>query len=145
MAHDPPRGLRRGTREQVAKEAGVVLLGAPVADHALDPAAHHIKAGDQGLGAMALILELAPLDPTGAHRQVQGDALQRLDAGSLIDRHRADLLLGSGRRVPIDRADLGALGLELRVGLGVEPHANPMRLEVSVLLKKRPPCCGRCS
>ena len=88
------------------------------------------------------ILELAPLDMPGLHRQGQGGTLQRLNAGHFVDRHGVHVLLGGGRRRLVDRADVGALGVEFGIRLGRQPIAAAMRLEVRIFFKKRPtePC-----
>src|SRR6516225_5539730 len=62
-----------------------VLLGPGVADHPGDFADRDIETGDQGLRAVAAILEFAPLDLARLHRQPRRDALQRLNAGHLVD------------------------------------------------------------
>jgi len=88
------------------------------------------------------ILELTPFDMPQLHRQGRGGTLQGLNAGHLVDRHGVHVLLGSGRRSLVDRADVVALGVEFRVGLAGQPIAAAMRLEVRSFFKKRPtePC-----
>ena len=39
---------------------------------------------------------------------------------------------------PVNRADIGALAVEDRIGLGGQPVADAMRLEVGFFFKKRP-------
>src|ERR1700712_3377505 len=73
---------------------------------------------------------LCPMLPDIARNRQSpgGSTFQCLHAGHLVDRDRADVLLRRGGRVLIDGADVGALGLELRVRLGREPTAHAMRL-----------------
>src|SRR5207247_5314350 len=87
--------------------------------------------------AVAAIFELAPFDLARRHRKPRRDALQRLDAGHLVDGYRAMGLVGSGRNL-VDLADVGALGIERRIGLRGQPVTDPMRLKVSFFFKKRP-------
>ena len=89
--HMPSRGRRAGG-EQGLEEAGVVLLGAGVADDAEHLASRDIEGGHQGLGAVTDVFELASHRIAQAHRQIGGGAFQRLHAGHLIDRHRAHVL-----------------------------------------------------
>jgi hypothetical protein len=62
-----------------------------------DFADRDIETGDQGLRAVVAILEFAPLDLARLHRQPRRDALQRLNAGHLVDRDCAMALVGAGR------------------------------------------------
>ena len=89
--HMPSRGRRAGG-EQGFQEAGVVLLGVGVADDAQHLAGRDVEGGNQGLGAVTDVFELASHKIARAHRQIGGGALQRLHAGHLIDRHRAYVL-----------------------------------------------------
>jgi hypothetical protein len=57
------------------------LLELMTIDGAGDFADRDIETGDQGLRAVAAILEFAPLDLARLHRQSRCDALQRLNAG----------------------------------------------------------------
>ena len=88
------------------------------------------------------ILELMPLDMSRLHREGRGSTLQRPDAGHFVDRHGVRVLLGGGRRRLVDRANVGAFGIEFRIRLGRQPIAAAMRLEVRSFFKKRPtePC-----
>jgi hypothetical protein len=73
-----------------------ILLIAGIADHAFDSAASDVEGGDQGLCAVAAILEFASLDLAGFHRQSRCNALQGLNAGHLVDRDRAMPLTADG-------------------------------------------------
>jgi hypothetical protein len=79
---------------------------------------------------VADVVELPAEHLARLHRQICGGALQRLYAGHLIDRDRADVLLRRRGRLVVDGADIAALGLELRIRLGREPTAHAMWLEV---------------
>ena len=141
--HAPPR-LLAARREQSLEEIGEILLGARVADLCEHLSADHVESRDQGLRAVPFVFEFLPGDLARQHGQVRGDALLGLHAGHFVDRHRADILFGRRRRVLVDRADVGALAFELRVGLGREPSANQMRFEVSTFLKSARPSRARC-
>jgi hypothetical protein len=132
-------------RQNPLQEGGEIPLCARRADRALDPSRGDVKAGDQRLGAMALVLELTPLDLAGPHRPRRSDPLQGLKAGRLIDRDRADPGLYRHRRSLIQGTDLSALDLELRIGLGREPHPDPVRLEVGFFLECAPLSAARSS
>src|SRR3984893_2095114 len=126
-----------GAAQQAVEKARKILRGAPVADHAADLAGGPIETGNQGLRAVAAIFELAQLDLAGLHRQSRRGALQGLDAGHLVDRHRAMAVIGTGRGV-VDFADVSALGVKCRIGLRRQPIAKAMRFEVGLFFKKRP-------
>src|SRR6266480_65852 len=137
VADDVPAGVGSGAAQQVAEKSCEILLGSGIADHALDLAGGNVEGGDQGLSAVAPVLELAPLDFARHHRQPWGDALQRLNAAHLVDRDRAMSGIGAGRG-PVDRADVSALGVKGGIGLRGQPVTNAMRLEVGLFFKKRP-------
>ena len=86
------------------------------------------------------VLELPPFDVPRLHRQVRGGTLQCLDTGHLVDRNGLLALFGS--RGLIHGADVGALGVEVGIGLGGQPVTAQMRLESGLFFKKRPtePC-----
>ena len=111
-------------------------------------AGRHVESRNHRLRAVADVFELPPGDLARLDRQVRGGALQRLHAGHFVDRHRANVLLRRRGRLMIERTDLGAFALELRVRLGREPAAHAMRLEVGLFLKSARPsrarCCRRC-
>ena len=130
--HLPACG-RRGRREQGLQEAGVVLLGAPVADDAVHLAGSDIEGRDHALCAVADVFELVTRDIARPHRQVRGGALKRLHAGHFVDRHRANVLLRCRDGLLVDRADIGAFRVELGIGRGRQPAAHAMRLEISTL------------
>ena len=93
MSHRVLGAALFSTRAEKSRE---VLFGPGIADHAFDLAGGDVEGGDQGLSAMAAILELAPLDLARHHRQSRRDALQRLNAGHLVDGDRAMGLVGAG-------------------------------------------------
>ncbi len=97
VADDVPPGVGGGAAQLAAEKSGEILLGARVTDHASDLAGGDVERGDQGLSAMAAVLELTPLDLAGHHRQSRRDALQGLNAGHLVDRDRA---MGCRQRWP---------------------------------------------
>ena len=99
----------------------MVFFSAPVADNAVDLPGDDVERGDQALGPMALVFVFPPLDLTWLHRQARRSTFQCLHAAHLVDRHRADALFrGFGRR-QVDRADVGAFRVELRIWLGRQP------------------------
>src|ERR1700758_106306 len=123
--------------QQIVEKTCKILLGPPVADHACDLAAGDIEAGDQGLRAVAAILELAPLGLAGLHRQSRRGTLQGLNAGHLVDRDRAMAVIGTGRGL-VNLADVGAFGIKGRIWLWRQPITETMGLEVRLFFKKRP-------
>src|SRR6202035_1030982 len=96
VADDIPPCVGGGAAQQGVEKTCKVLLGPGVADHPGDFADRDIETGDQGLRAVAAILEFAPLDLARLHRQPRRDALQRLNAGHLVDRDCAMELVGAG-------------------------------------------------
>ena len=142
VADDAPAHGRCRRGEERFEEGGEVGFGAGVGDAAADLAGGDVEMGDQRLRTMADVFELAPFDLAGPDRQGGCDALERLDAGHLVDRDRAHRLLGFDGAA-IDAAYIDALGLEVRVGLGREPGAHAMRLEVGFFLKSAPPSGAR--
>src|SRR5215471_6415440 len=139
VADDVPGRRRCGAGEQVVQECDVVCLGAAVADHTAHRAGGDIEGRDQRLRAMPDILELAPFNMSRLHRQARRGALQGLDAGHLVDRDGPHALLCSGRSRLIDRADVGALGVEVGVRLRRQPVTAEMRLEIRTFLKSARP------
>jgi len=103
-----------------------------------------VEGRDQSLGAVADIFELVSFDIAWAHRQVRGGTLQRLHAGHLVDRHRADVLLRRRGGILVDRAHIGALRLERNIRPGRQPATHAMWLEVSIFLKSARPSRARC-
>src|SRR6516162_7628337 len=77
VANDIPPCVGGGAAQQGVEKTSKVLLGPGVADHPGDFADRDIETGDQGLRAVAAILEFAPLDLARLHRQPRRDALQR--------------------------------------------------------------------
>src|SRR5580700_3353122 len=137
VADDVPPCVGGGAAQQIVEKTCKILLGPPVADHACDLAAGDIEAGDQGLRAVAAILELAPLDLAGLHRQSRRGTLQGLNAGHLVDRDRAMAVIGTGRGL-VNLADVGAFGIKGRIWLWRQPITETMGLEVRLFFKKRP-------
>ena len=141
VAHDAP-AQGRGRGEESVEEAHEVGFVAGIGDAAADLAGDDVEVGDERLRPMADIFELAPLDPARPHGQRGGDAFERLDAGHLVDRHRPHRLAGF-HGAAVDAAHIEALALKIRIGLGREPGADAMRLEVGFFLKSAPPSGAR--
>src|SRR5580693_4457569 len=137
VADDVPPCVGGGAAQQIVEKTCKILLGPPVADHACDLATGDIEAGDQGLRAVASILELAPLDLAGLHWQSRRGTFQGLNAGHLVDRDRAMAVIGAGCGL-VNLADVGALGVKGRIGFWRQPVTKAMRFEVSLFFKKRP-------
>ena len=139
VANDAPLLIRRSLAEAGVEEGCEVGFSAAFADRALERAGGDIEGGDERLRAVALVLELPALDLARLHRQAGGQALQGLDAGHFIDRERAH-----PRRIAqgpaVDLADVPALGMKVRIGLGRQPDPQAMRLEVRTFLKSAPRC-----
>src|SRR6202789_2446533 len=137
VADDIPPCVGGGAAQQSVEKTCKVLLGPGVADHPDDFADGDIETGDQGLRAVAAILEFAPLDLARLHRQPRRDALQRLNAGHLVDRDCAMALVGAGCGL-VDLTDVGAFGVKGRIGFWCQPVTKAMRFEVGLFFKKRP-------
>jgi hypothetical protein len=137
IANDVPPHMSGGAVQQVTEKASEILLGPGVADDPFDLAGGNVEGSDQGLSAVASVLELTSLDPAWYHRQTWSDALQGLNAGHLVDGDDAMAVLRT-RRSPVDRANVGTFGVEARIGLGGQPVTDAMRLEVGFFFKKRP-------
>src|ERR1700726_2611613 len=137
VADDIPPCIGGGAAQQGVEKTCKVLLGPGVADHPGDFADRDIETGDQGLRAVAAILEFAPLDLARLHRQPRRDALQRLNAGHLVDRDCAMALVGAGCGL-VNLTDVGAFGVKGRIGFWRQPVTKAMRFEVGLFFKKRP-------
>src|SRR3984893_12919291 len=137
VADDIPSCVGGGAAQQAVEKTCKILVGLRVADHPRDFADRNIESRDQSLRAVAAILELAPLDLAGLHWQSRRGALQGLNAGHLVDRDRAMALIGAGGG-PVNRADVGALGVKGRIGFWGQPVTKAMRFEVGLFFKKRP-------
>ena len=66
-----------------------------------------------------------------------GHPLKRLDAGHFVNRYRAHRPR-IFQRPTVNRADIGAFGLEIRIRFGRQPRARQMGLEVGSFLKSAP-------
>src|ERR1700687_4223331 len=137
VADDIPPCVGGGAAQQAVEKMCEILFGPRVADHPGDFADRDIESGDQGLRAVAAILELAPLDLAGLHWQSRRGTFQGLNAGHLVDRDRAMALIGAGCGL-VNLADVGALGVKGRIGFCGQPVTKAMRFEVGLFFKKRP-------
>src|ERR1700732_3666744 len=137
VADDIPPCVGGGGAQQGVEKTCKVLLGPGVADPPGDFADRDIETGDQGLRAVAAILEFAPLDLARLHRQPRRDALQRLNTGHLVDRDCAMELVGAGCGL-VNLTDVGAFGVKGRIGVWRQPVTKAMRFEVGLFFKKPP-------
>src|SRR5262252_5156160 len=137
VANDIPPCVGGGAAQQGVEKTSKVLLGPGVADHPGDFADRNIETGDQGLRAVAAILEFAPLDLARLHRQLRRGALQRLNAGHLVDRDCAMALVGAGCGL-VNLTDIGAFGVKGRIGFCRQPVTKAVRFKVGLFFKKRP-------
>jgi hypothetical protein len=80
-----------------------------------------VQGGEQVGGAVALVVEAAPLGDAGQHREYRGGAFQGLDLGFLV--HAEDD--GVPRRVQVDADDVADLVNEERVGGDLEGLGAP--------------------
>jgi hypothetical protein len=125
----PARGARvcRDHPSEVSQEIG---LSPGRADRWSDDlATDDIAREDEGAGAVANVLELAPFDLAGDEREPGMLALQGLDPGHLVRTHGPLPLLGAAQRPVVDRIDLGDLRPQLLIGRRSQPVADEMRLE----------------
>src|SRR6202166_3058814 len=137
VADDIPPCVGGGAAQQGVEKSCTILLGPGVADHPGHFAVRDIKGCDQGLSAVAAILELAPLDPARLDRQSRRGALQGLNAGHLVDRDRAMAVIGAGCGL-VNLTDVGAFGVKGRIWFWRQPVTKAMRFEVGLFFKKRP-------
>src|SRR3974390_1808545 len=137
IADDVPLCGRSGTVEQAAQKPCEILFSPGVANNALNLSGSDVESGDQGLSAMALVLELAAFDLARHHRQARRNALQGLNAGHFVDGDRAVSVISPGRGL-VNSTDIGAFAIERRIRLWRQPIADAMRLEVCLFFKKRP-------
>src|SRR5215470_7995326 len=144
VANDIPPCVGGGAAQQGVEKTSKVLLGPGVANHPGDFADRDIKTGDQGLRAVTAILEFAPLDLARLHRQPRRDALQRLNAGHLVDRDCAMALVGAGCGL-VNLTDIGAFGVKGRIGFWRQPVTKAGGLRSASFLKSAPPSAARCS
>ena len=126
VAHHPPWRRCTARGEQVFEEVDVVFFSARAADGAVYLAGGDVERRDQTLGAMALVFVFPPLDLAWLHGQARRGTFQGLHAAHFVDRHRADALFRCVRRCHVDRADLSAFRLEVRIGLGRQPPPHAM-------------------
>jgi hypothetical protein len=143
VRHDLPLNIGCGTIEHSFQEGRKVALAPMVADLAEHLSGRHVEPGDQGLGAVTDILELPPFNGARTQRQARRTAFQSLDAGHLVERNGA--YPGECRRFGgvVDRADVGALSVEGRIGGRRQPGTHAMGLKISLLLKNARPSRGR--
>src|SRR5438477_4018002 len=67
VADDVPPSVGGGAVQQAAEEAREILLSPGIADHTFDLAGGNVEGRDQGLSAVAVILEFPPLDLARHH------------------------------------------------------------------------------
>ena len=130
VGDDGPAACLRAGGDGLLEEASEVFFVAGVADLPDDLSRGDVEGGDQRLGAVAAVFELAALDPAWRHRPVWGDALKGLNAGHLVDRNRAVAGCAGLQRLSVSPADRRAFFIERRVRLGRQPEADAVRLEV---------------
>ena len=121
VADDAPAHFRRDRAEEAVEEGGEIVLGAAVADRAQDRSGGHIEGGDQGLCAVSPVFEFVSFHLARSHGQVGGHPLKRLDAGHFVNRYRAHRPR-IFQRPTVNRADIGAFGLEIRIRFGRQPR-----------------------
>lgn len=108
-------------------KAGEVRLGACVSDPSTHLAGGDLEGGDQGLGAVASVLELHGHRLAGRHRQVRSQAFQGLNRGHLVGAH--DQFVGAVWRLLVEGADVRDPFVLPGVGRGVEPVAEAMGVQ----------------
>ena len=86
---------------------------------------------------MSPVFEFVSFHLARSHGQVGGHPLKRLDAGHFVNRYRAHRPR-IFQRPTVNRADIGAFGLEIRIRFGRQPRARQMGLEVGSFLKSAP-------
>jgi len=133
VVHDQVPGCGGGAlRKQVRQPLREVLFGAGRPEMVGDLARDHVEGGDQGQGAVADVLELAPFDQTTTQRQGRRRALQGLHAGHLVDAAGLDPSGGALGCQAVGFANVLTLLVELGVAWGVDPTAGAVRLEIGL-------------
>ena len=99
----------------------MAVPGQALADHR---AGEHVQRGEQGGGAVALVVVGHRAGPARLHRQRRLGAVQRLDLGLLVHAQHDRLL----RRVQVQPDDVDELLLEPRV-VGELERLDPVRLQ----------------
>ena len=114
----------RDLRLDGVEEADELLM--PMALHAAADhrAVQHVERGEQGGGAVALVVVRHGAAAALLHRQARLGAVQRLDLALLVDRQHD----GVGGRIDVEPDDVAQLGGELRI-VGQLELAHPMRLQ----------------
>jgi hypothetical protein len=143
VGHDLPLDIGCGAIEHSFQEGRKIGLTPMIADLAEHLSGRHVEPGDQGLSAVADILELPPFNRTRAQGQARRTAFQSLNAGHLIERDGAHAGHRPRSGGMVDGADVGALDVKGRIRGGRQPGAHAMGLEVSLLLKNARPSRGR--
>src|SRR3974390_3503199 len=125
VADNVPLCSGSGTAEQAAEKPREILFGPGVADNACHLSRADVESGDQGLSAVALVLELAAFDLARHHRQARRNTLQGLNAGHFVDGDRAVSVISPGRGL-VNSTDIGAFAIERRIRLWRQPIADAM-------------------
>ena len=114
----------RHLRFDGVEEADELLM--PVARHAAADhlAFEHVERGEQGGGAVALVVVGHGAGPALLHRQARLGAIEGLDLALLVDREDD----GVSRRIDVEADDVLELGGEVRI-VGQLELAHPMGLE----------------
>lgn len=145
VVHDQVRWRVRGTpRQQAGQELRKILLSACLAELRRNLPGRYVEPGDQGVGTVANVLELAALDVPRGHRPGRSYPLKRLNPSHFVNRDRRDSRRRPNGCQAVGLADVVALLGEPHVCLGVEPAARAMRLEVHFFLKSAPRSATKC-
>jgi len=118
---DPASGDLALNGIEKADEFAVAVALHAAAD---DGAVEHAERGEQGGGAVPLIVVRHGLAAPGLDRQSGLGAVERLDLALFIDRQHH----GMGRRIDIKPDNVGQLGGKARVARALE-SAQPVRLQ----------------
>lgn len=107
-----------------------IAFGSRLAELPSHLAGRDVEPGNQGMGAVALILELAALDPSRGHRLRRRCTLKCLYSCHFVNRYRLDSRCLPLRGQTVRLADVVEFLRELGVWFGVQPAATAMRFEV---------------
>lgn len=123
-------------------------FGAGIPDTAHDLAGGHVEAGNERLGPMADVLELAALNLPRRHRPIGLGGFERLNARFFVDAYRVNPASPVRQGLPVELVDRDDSSIELlggQVALMAQPVANAMGLKLGLLLKNARRCGRRCA
>lgn len=128
--HMPTGGLGIGRNDGLHMSQKILLRAGGSGVGSQQVSGHHIPTENEGTGAVARVLKLAPLHFAGSQRQARVFALQRLHPSQFVGTHRPLTLFCERWGVMIDLANASDAFLALWIVRRGQPVADQMRLEI---------------